>query len=89
MQYQYQIQKNRLAASVSLAAALLATTVMSAGVASLADSGLQQDATRIVVTATRMVPAAASGAHVLRAAVALPPSAARSPVGGGGLRQIE
>jgi len=68
MQYQYQIRKNRLMTSALLAGALLTTTVMSAGVASLADSGLQQDTTRIVVTATRLVPAAANGARVLRAA---------------------
>ena len=72
MQYQFQIRKNRLVASSSLALALLATTVISAGVASLADSGVQQDNTAIVVTATRLAPGAANGAanstRALRAA---------------------
>lgn len=70
MQYQFQIRKNRLVASSSLALALLATTVISAGVASLADSGVQQDNTAIVVTATRLAPGAANGARALRAAAA-------------------
>ena len=74
MQYQFQIRKNRLVASLSLVLALLATTVISAGVASLADAGVQQDNTAIVVTATRLAPGAAAdaanSARALRAAAA-------------------
>lgn len=68
MQHQFQIRTNRLVASVSLLGALLATSVISAGVVTLADSSPQQDNTPIVVTATRLAPATANTALARRAA---------------------
>ena len=68
MQHQFQIRTNRLVASVSLLSALLATAVISAGVAALADSNPQRDNTPIVVTATRLAPATANAALAPRAA---------------------
>jgi len=68
MQYQFHIRKNRLVAAALFVGALLATGAMSAGVATLADSAIQQDTTALVVTATRLAPSSANGARVLQAA---------------------
>ena len=68
MQYQFQIRKNRLVAVASFVGALLATSAMLAGVATLADSAIQQDNTALVVTATRLAPPSANAARTLWAA---------------------